>query len=58
MQQYNQVLRGESQMLSSKCLFSLIFFLLKISSICHVAGLARLPGVEGGASAQSYPQLL
>jgi hypothetical protein len=32
------------------------FFLLKLSSICHDAALARVCGVGGGASAQSYPQ--
>jgi hypothetical protein len=39
-------------------LFSLKVFLLNLSSICHVAGLARLSSRAGAASAQSYPQLL
>jgi hypothetical protein len=34
------------------------FFVLNLSSICHVAGLVRLGAVAGAASTQSYPQLL
>jgi hypothetical protein len=36
----------------------MVFFLLNLSSICHIEDLARLCGLEGVASAQSYPQLL
>jgi hypothetical protein len=49
---------GRAPMSSSKSLISLIFFLLNLSSICHVEALVRLAEVLGGTSQQSYPQVL
>jgi hypothetical protein len=47
---------GKTLIPSSKALISLKKFLLKLSSICHVSGLARLREGCRGISAQSYPQ--
>jgi hypothetical protein len=44
--------------LSCKSLNSLSFFLLKMSSFCHIHALARLGACSGPTSSQSYPQLL
>jgi hypothetical protein len=49
---------GKTLIPSSKCLIALKKFLLKISSICLVSGLARLRAGCGGISAQSYPHVL
>jgi hypothetical protein len=45
-------------MLPRKSLILFVFFMLKISSICRSAQLARAGGGWREASQQSYPQLL
>jgi hypothetical protein len=45
-------------MLPQKLLILLVFFMLKISSICQLAHLARIAKRRGAVSQQSYPHVL